>query len=100
MPVEAFVIFDVEYATGKTATLKVFRLERISMSHNYDLSDIIQMVNSYVSQNYNCTSVNEIINYIKYNIEDILAVEVFYPTKMGFTMYFDRDDRSSQDDSE
>lgn len=99
MPVEANVTFNLEYATGKTVTLKVFRLERTTTSHNYDLTDIIQMVNSYTSQNYNCTSINEILNYIKYNIEDVLAVEVSYPNKMGFSIYFERDDSSSQDDS-
>lgn len=100
MPVEVYISFSLEYGTGKSVEIKVFRLERYTVRHDYDLSEIVQVVNSYVSQNYNCVSVNEIINYIKYNIEDILAVEIIYPNKVGFTVYFDRDAVTSDNDSE
>lgn len=91
MPVEAFVIFKVEYSTGKSITLKVFRLERTNLNHNYVMNDIPHRVVAYVAQNYNVVTVEEITNYIFDNIEGVLAVEGLYPDSTGFTIYAEHD---------
>jgi hypothetical protein len=87
MPVEAFVNFTLEYKTGTSVNLKVFRVERASLVHTYQMSDIIQKVTSYVSQNFNCVSVKEITEFIFSNIEDVVGLEVQYPNGTGFTLY-------------
>ena len=88
MPIEAYIKFDVDYQLGKSATLKVFRIERTSITHSYDLRDIVQKVTSHVSQNYGLITIPEIIEFIKNSLEDVIAVEVF-SLGAGFTVYFE-----------